>query len=86
MKSATIALDDLHDHTSEILQQVRRDHREYVVTQQGEPIARLLPLEQESPAPKAARGWQRYSQIAEALRQAWPAGQSTQAVLDDVRR
>jgi prevent-host-death family protein len=86
MKSASIALDDLHDHAFEILRQVRGDQREYVVTQQGQPIARLLPLEQVSPTIKETRGWQRYLQIADELRRTWPACQSSQAVLDDVRR
>ena len=82
----TIAVADLHDHTSEVLQQVADDRKEYVVTQQGRPIARLLPVAAEPVVVPEMDAWRTYSRTAEALRRAWPADHTSQSVLDDVRR
>ncbi len=82
----TIAIADLHDHTSEVLQQVADDRTEYVVTQQGRPIARLLPVAAEPLIAPEMDAWRTYSRIAETLRSAWPVDPSSQSVLDDVRR
>ncbi len=83
---STIPLRDLHNHTSEILRQIRDDKAEYVVTQQGRPIARLSPVVAGPTSVLKSNGWQSYHRAAEEIRQSWPAGRSSQAVLADVRR
>ncbi len=85
-----IALHHLHDRTTEILREVREEKTEYVVTQEGRPIARLSPMTAEplpvAPAASEQEGWTHYAEIAETVREAWPDGQRTQDVLDEVRR
>ncbi len=83
---STIPLRDLHNHTSEVLQQVRDDNTEYVVTQQGRPIARLSPVVAGPTSVLGSNGWQSYHRVAEEIRRSWPAGRSSKAVLADVRR
>jgi antitoxin (DNA-binding transcriptional repressor) of toxin-antitoxin stability system len=77
-----------------VLRQVREEGIEYVITYQGRPIAMLLPVDAErieaamvqAGKQSAAGGWVTYAQLAEQVRQAWPAEQSTQDVLDEIRR
>ncbi len=83
---STIPLRDLHNHTSEILRQVRDADAEYVVTQQGRPIARLSPVVAGPTSVLGSNGWQSYHRAAKEIRRSWPAGRSSQAVLAEVRR
>jgi prevent-host-death family protein len=70
-----VGVRELRERTSEVLRQVREEGVEYVITYQGRPIAMLLPVDAET-----------YAQLAEQVRQAWPAEQSTQDLLDEIRR
>jgi antitoxin (DNA-binding transcriptional repressor) of toxin-antitoxin stability system len=73
---------------------VREEKTEYVITYQGRPIALLMPVDTEAleaamvEASKqaVAGGWEAYARVAEEVRQAWPEGQKTQEVLDEIRR
>lgn len=89
-----IGIGELQEQASRILQQVREKKATYIITDQGRPVALLVPLDTEQmealirEAGKQAilEGWVVYARIAEEIRQAWPPGQFTQAVLDEVRR
>ena len=89
-----IGVRELGQQTAKVLRQVREKKAEYVITYQGRPIALLLPVDTEAVEAtmvKASKrsvsgGWDTYARIAEQMRQAWPAGQETQKVLDEIRR
>jgi prevent-host-death family protein len=89
-----IGVRELRQKTSEVIRRVREDGDEYVVTYQGRPVAIILPLDAEraeeemvTAGRKALLGnWQRYEQLADAIRAAWPAGMDTQALIDAIRR
>jgi prevent-host-death family protein len=89
-----VGVRELREHTAEVLRRVREEKAEYVITHQGRPIALLLPLASEEveaamiQAGKrtAVNGWETYTRLAEALRQAWPAEQPTRTLLDSIRR
>jgi len=89
-----IGVRELRERTSEVLRRVREEKAEYVVTYQGRPIAMLLPVNAErieaamvqAGKGSVTGGWETYAQLAQELRQAWPAEQSTQDLLDEIRR
>jgi len=90
----TIGVRELRQQTSELLRRVQEEKAEYIITNQGQPVAILLPLDAEAVEQAildvgkrgAARGWDAYAQVVERVREAWPADTDTQAALDDVRR
>ena len=93
-----IGVRKLHQRTSEVLRQVcyaiREENTEYVITYQGRPIALLLPVVTEeleatmvqTGKQAVAGGWETYARVAETLRQAWPAEQQTETLLEAIRR
>ena len=90
----TIGVRELREQTSEVLRQVREAQAEYIITYQGKPIALLLPVNSETVEEamvQAGRksvtdGWETYAKIAEEIRRDWPAGKSTQEIMDEIRR
>jgi prevent-host-death family protein len=89
-----IGVRELREQTSEVIRRVREDHAEYVVTYQGRPVAIILPLDAERAEREMVQAskkavpdnWERYERLAEELRRDWPAGLSTQDVIDSIRR
>ncbi len=89
-----IGVRELRERTAEVLRQVREEKAEYVITQHGQPVAVLLPIDTEAVEKKTVEAakesavdpWELYQQIADEIRRTWPAGLSTQEVIDDIRR
>jgi prevent-host-death family protein len=89
-----IGVRELREQTAEVLRRVREEKAEYVITYQGHPIAMLLPVNAEAVEAaivEASRqamsgGWEAFARLAERLRPAWPAGLTTQQVMDEIRR
>ena len=90
---ALIGIRELRERASEVIRRVREEKAEYIITYQGQPVAVLLPVDTEAVETamlqagklSSAAGWQAYQRLADALRKDWPADQSSQTVLDDVR-
>ena len=90
----TIGVRELREQTSEVLRQVREARAEYIITYQGKPIALLLPVQTEAVEKamveagrkSATDAWETYLRIAEQVRRDWPAGKSTQEIIDEIRR
>lgn len=89
-----IGVRELRQQTSEVIRRVREERAEYVVTYQGRPVAIILPLDTEraeaemvQAGKKAIRSnWEQYEQIAQEIRDAWPADLTTQDLIDAIRR
>jgi prevent-host-death family protein len=89
-----IGVRELRERTSEVIRRVREDRAEYVVTYQGRPVAIILPLDEERAEAEMVQAgkkailsdWEQYEQIAQEIRDAWPADLSTQDLIDAVRR
>lgn len=89
-----IGVRELRERATEVLRLVREERAEYVITYQGRPVALLTPVDAEAieaavvqAAKQSAVGaWEGYARLAEQIRQAWPAGQGTQDLLDEIRR
>jgi prevent-host-death family protein len=90
----TIGVRELREQTSEVLRQVREQRAEYVVTYQGKPVALLLPVDSEAVEEamvQAGRksvegGLETWRRVMEQVRRDWPAGKSTQELMDEIRR
>jgi prevent-host-death family protein len=90
----TIGVRELRERTTEVLRQVREAQAEYIITDQGKPVALLLPVD--SAAVEAAMvqagkqgvadGWETYRRVIEQVRQDWPTDKSTQELMDEIRR
>lgn len=91
---AIIGVRELREQATRILQRVREEKAEYIITYQGRPIAILMPVDTaqvEAAMVEAGRravlgGWATYARVAEEIRRAWPCNRSTQSTLDEVRR
>jgi prevent-host-death family protein len=89
-----IGVRELRERTAEILQAIREEHAEYVVTHQGKPVALLVPASEEAmeramldAGRRALRGsWEAYARAADEVRSKWPSDRSSREALDDVRR
>lgn len=89
-----IGVRELREHTADVLRQVREEKAEYVITYQGKPVAFLSPLDEnavETAIMEVSRqsletGWDAYLRFVEETRRTWPANQSTQELLDEIRR
>ena len=89
-----IGVRELRQQANEVIRRVREERAEYVITYQGRPVAVILPLEPErAEAEMVAAGrraiegsWEQYERLADEIRSAWPAGLSTQDLIDDIRR
>ena len=89
-----IGVRELRERASEVIRRVREDRAEYVITYQGRPVAIILPLDAqraEAEMVQAAKkaipsDRERYEQIAQEIREAWPADISTQDLIDAIRR
>ena len=89
-----IGVRELRERASEVIRRVREDHVEYVITYQGRPVAVILPLDAERAEAEIVQAvkkaipseWERYEQIAQEIRDSWPADISAQDLIDAVRR
>jgi prevent-host-death family protein len=92
---ALIGVRELKEQASKVIRQVREERAEYVITYKGKPVAVILPLDteqaeaamvQSAKAAVVGSSWEEYERLAQEIREAWPAGLSTQDVIDDIRR
>ena len=89
-----VGVRELKNRTTEIVRDVRENRAEYVVTYQGRPVAIILPLDTERAEAEMVRAgknaisgnWEQYEQIAQEIRDAWPADLTTQDLIDAIRR
>jgi prevent-host-death family protein len=90
---SVIGIRELRENTSEVLRKVREEKAEYVITNQGQPVAVLLPIDTEkvekamleTGKQSALGGWEAYKQLADEFRIIFPDGISTQSILDEIR-
>mgnify|MGYP001603962450 CR=1 FL=1 len=79
----------LRAHTADVLRQFGQTGEECVVTRNGQPVARLLPVERTEAQRKAADGRnasEEYRRVMDDIRRHWPPGVSPQALMDQLRR
>ena len=88
-----IGVRELREQTAQVLRHIEEEKEEYVITNQGRPVAVLLTIDSdqfEAAIRQAARhsaksAHEIYLQLAESIRQSWPAGLGMQALMDEIR-
>jgi prevent-host-death family protein len=90
---ALIGVRELREQATEVIRRVREEKAEYVITYQGRPVAMLVPIDEEAVEEAIVRAskqsitdpWDRFFNLMESIRNEWPAGVSTQELLDEIR-
>ena len=89
-----IGVRELREHTAEVLRQIRESQTEYIITQQGQPVALLLPLDMkkveaaivQATTEEGTTSWSQFAALSASLRQQqWPEDVNTNKLLDAIR-
>ena len=72
-----IGVRELREHTAEVLRQIRESQTEYIITQQGQPVALLLPLDMkkveaaivQATLEEGTTSWSQFAALSASLRQ-----------------
>jgi len=75
----------LKQHASELIQMVRKTHREVTVTYHGKVVARLIPAEQITNL-NEREAWDQLDQLAAEIGASWPKGLSAAEAVSESRR
>ncbi len=89
-----IGVRELREHTAEVLRQVREQRAEYVITNQGKPVAFLSPVDEdavEAAMVRASRAsvddrWKAYLRFVDEVRNNPLREYATQGAIDQIRR
>ena len=88
-----VGIRELKAKASKIIDEVREHAARYTITRRGRPVAVLLPVE-EAPADvvgsaqgtAAEETWQRLELLGEEIGRGWQGGESSGALLEQMRR
>jgi prevent-host-death family protein len=88
-----IGMRELREHTAEVLRQIRESQTEYIITQQGQPVALLLPLDMkkveaaivEATIEEGTASWSQFAALSASLCQQWLEDVNTNKLLDAIR-
>ena len=78
-----VGVRELKDRTSEIIRAVREERVEYVITYRGQPVARLVPIDEEDGGEQA---WQELERLSQEISARWQSDKSAVELLSEMRR
>ena len=78
----TVGVRDLKQQTSEIIRQVRTDHKEIQVTYHGRVVARIIPVENQ-PGVDQTQNWVEIDNLAAKIGRKWPEGVSAAQAVEE---
>lgn len=84
-----VGIRELKNRTTQIVRDVREHSEEYIVTLDGVPVARMIPIEQETPQTLLQRKLdvlKRIDEVAEAVSERWPSKVSAAQAVSEQRR
>ncbi len=81
-----IGIRELKARVSELVRAVKENHAKYLITQRGEPVAILLPVEAVTFPPEPAEVLTRLEAIREELGKGWQSEKSVVEILSEMRR
>ncbi len=81
-----IGIRELKARASALVRAVKEQRARYIITQRGEPVAVLLPVDAVPPARDPDEVWARLEAIREALGQGWQSEKSAVEILSEMRR
>ncbi|MGI8476842.1 MAG: type II toxin-antitoxin system Phd/YefM family antitoxin [Thermomicrobiales bacterium] len=86
----TIAIRDIERHISALLQRVQSGRETIEITDAGHVVARIVPAEPETIAPRGGgeirRVWEARDKLAHEIGATWPEGLSAADAIDQDRR
>jgi prevent-host-death family protein len=81
-----IGIRELKARVSEVVRAVRERRARYVITQRGEPVAVLLPIDAAPPQPDPDEVWARLEALGQEIAQNWQSEKSAVEILSEMRR
>ena len=85
-----IGLRELKARASEVVRRVKEQRARYVVTHRGRPVALIVPIENsEVTTPLAGDqpvAWTELVQLGEEIARNWTSPETSQEILDEIRR
>lgn len=81
-----IGIREFKARASEVVRAVKEHRARYVITQRGEPVAVLLPIDAVPPQPDPDEVWARLQAIREELGKGWQSEKSAVEILSEMRR
>lgn len=81
-----IGIRELKARASELVRAVKENRARYIITQRGEPVAILLPVDAAPPLPDPDEVWARLEAIREELGKGWQSEKSAVELLSEMRR
>lgn len=81
-----IGIRELKARASEVVRAVKEHRARYIITQRGEPVAVLLPLDAVPPQPDPDEVWARLEALGQEIAQNWHSEKSAVEILSEMRR
>lgn len=81
-----IGIRELKAHASEVVRAVKERRARYVITQRGQPVAILLPIDAIPPQPDPNEVWARLEALGEEIARNWQSEKSAVEILSEMRR
>lgn len=81
-----VGIRELKARASELVRAVKESRAQYVITQRGEPVAILLPVDAVPPPPDPDEVWARLEVLGQEIAQNWQSEKSAVEILSEMRR
>lgn len=81
-----IGIRELKARASELVRTVKESRAQYIITQRGEPVAILMPVDAAPPPPDPGEVWARLEALGREIAQNWQSEKSAVEILSEMRR
>lgn len=81
-----IGIRELKARASDVVRAVKEQRARYVVTQRGEPVALIIPLDALPTNKSDDEVWERLMQLGEEISKNWQSEKSAVEILSEMRR
>ncbi len=81
-----IGIRELKARASELVRAVKESRAQYIITQRGEPVAVLLPVDAAPPPPDPDEVWARLEALGQEIARNWQSEKSAVEILSEMRR
>lgn len=85
-KMEEIGIRELKARTSDVVRAVKEQRTRYVVTQRGEPVALIIPLDAMPNNTSDDEVWENLIKIGEEISKSWQSEKSAVEILSEMRR
>ncbi len=81
-----VGIRELKARASELVRAVKERRAQYIITQRGEPVAILLPVDAATPPPDPDEVWARLEALGQEIAANWQSEKSAVEILSEMRR